>query len=53
MKATWTFHRFERSGNRWTDTPDADATAGVLAPTKPEMEATLSFDAVFSFRDTI
>lgn len=53
MMATWIFHRFERSGNRWIDTPDAETTAGVLAPTKPEIEATLSLDAVFSIRDTV
>jgi len=53
MMATWTIHRFERSNNRWIDTLDADAIAGVLAPTKPEIEATLSLDAVFSIRDTV
>jgi hypothetical protein len=53
MKATWTFHRFERSNNRWIDTPEVDATAGVLAPSKPETEATLSLNAAFSIRDTV
>ena len=53
MMATWTFHRFGRSSNRSIDTPDAEAVAGVLAPAKPEIEATLSLDAVFSIRDTV
>jgi len=53
MMAMWTFHRFERSGNRWIDTPDADAIAGVLAPTNHEIEATLSLGTVFSIRDTV
>lgn len=55
MKMTWTFHRFVRSDNRWIDTPEAEADAamGVLAPAKLEAEATLSFDGMFSIRDTV
>ena len=55
MNAIWTFHRFERSESRWIDIPDveADATAGVLAPIRPEVEATLSLDNALVIRDTV